>query len=132
VSSTSLQFSENGTGSIEVHVDVTNTSAVAGKEVVQFYVSPKTAPRLARPQRELKGWDKVLVQPGETATASTTLDWVSVAYWDDKRHEWVVDGDATFEVIAAKHSRDVGVAAEFSVNNPSTDFKASRFTVVAA
>ncbi|KAL3488710.1 glycoside hydrolase superfamily [Aspergillus germanicus] len=131
VSSTSLQFSEDGTGSIEVHVDVTNTSAVAGKEVVQFYVSPKTAPRLARPQRELKGWDKVLVQPGETVTASTTLDWVSVAYWDDKRHEWVVDGGATFEVIAAKHSRDVGVAAEFSVNSPSTDFKASRFTLVA-
>ncbi|KAL2812455.1 glycoside hydrolase superfamily [Aspergillus cavernicola] len=131
VSSNQLRFSENGSGIIEVQVDVTNTSSVAGKEIVQFYISPKTAPRLSRPTRELKGWDKVLVQPGETVTASTTLDWVSVAYWDDKRHEWVVDGGATFEVIAAKHSRDLGVAVEFTVDSPAADIKAGRFTVVA-
>ncbi|KAL4779189.1 periplasmic beta-glucosidase precursor [Aspergillus varians] len=129
--SSNLQFSADGSGSIEVQVDVKNTSAVAGKEIVQFYVSPKTAPRLTRPKRELKGWDKVFVPAGETVTASVSLDWISVAYWDDKRHEWVVDGGAVFEVIAAKHSRDDGLAAEFMVDHPSSDFRASRFTVVA-
>ncbi|KAL4815733.1 glycoside hydrolase superfamily [Aspergillus spinulosporus] len=132
VSETELQFSEDGSGSIKVQVDVTNTSAITGKEIVQFYVSPITTPKLSRPRRELKGWEKVLVQPGETITASAILDWVSVAYWDDKRHGWVVEGGAAFEVIAAKHSRDIGVAARFKVVRPAANLKAPRFTVLAA
>ncbi|RDW61743.1 beta-glucosidase H [Aspergillus mulundensis] len=131
VSATELQFSEQGSESIEVTVDVTNTSDVVGKEIVQFYVSPKTAPRLTRPKRELKGWNKMLVRPGETVTASAILDWVSIAYWDDKRHEWVVDGGAVFEVIAARHSRDIGVVAEFQVGKPAANLRSSRFTVLA-
>ncbi|KAL4797553.1 glycosyl hydrolase family 3 C-terminal domain-containing protein [Aspergillus venezuelensis] len=131
VSGDNLAFASDGTGSIEVSVDVTNISHVAGKEIVQFYVEPVTAPRMVRPKRELKGWDKVFVEPGQTVQARAELDWVSVSYWDDERHGWVVDGGATFAVVAAKHSRDEGVTATFTVEKPSEDFKAGRFTVVA-
>jgi beta-glucosidase len=100
---------------ITASVDVTNTGPVAGKEIVQFYVAPISAPRLARPRRELRAWAKVLVEPGRTETASATLDFESVCYWDDRSHGWVVDPGAEFEVIAAAHARDPGISASFSV-----------------
>ncbi|KAI8293164.1 putative beta-glucosidase K [Colletotrichum sp. SAR11_240] len=109
LSSDSLAVDEK----IEVHVDVTNTGDVDGKEVVQFYVSPVSKPRLGRPLRELKGWDKVFVRPGETATARATLDRVSISYWDDSVQKWVIEGNAVFMVSAAKDSRDNGLVAEF-------------------
>lgn len=99
-------------GEIEATVDVTNTGDRDGKEIVQFYVS-QVNPRLGRPVRELKGWDKVLVRVGETVTARATLDKLSVSYWDDAVDKWVVEGDAEFHVTAAKNSRDKGVTATF-------------------
>ncbi|KAI8267932.1 putative beta-glucosidase K [Colletotrichum sp. SAR11_239] len=98
---------------IEVQVDVTNTGNVGGKEVVEFYVSPVSKPRLGRPLRELKGWDKVFVRPGETATARATLDRVSISYWDDSVQRWVTEANAVFMVSAAKDSKDKGLATEF-------------------
>lgn len=99
-------------GRIEAEVDVKNTGSIDGKEIVQFYVSQEK-PKLMRPPKELKGWDKVFVKAGETVTAKTTLDRVSVSYWDDSVNRWVLEGSAKFHVIAAKSSRDVGVSATF-------------------
>ncbi|CAH0028948.1 unnamed protein product [Clonostachys rhizophaga] len=99
-------------GKIEVKVDVTNTGSRDGKEVVQFYVS-QTESRLGRPSRELKGYDKVFLKAGETCTATTVLDKVSVSYWDDSVNKWVIDADAEFCVTAAKSSRDRGVSSTF-------------------
>ncbi|CAG8086692.1 unnamed protein product [Penicillium olsonii] len=101
-----------GDGKIEVQVDVTNTGSREGRETVQFYVS-HINPRLGRPPRELKGWDKVTVLPGETVTACTVLDKVSVSYWDDILGKWVMEGNSEFLVTAAKHSRDAGIVATF-------------------
>lgn len=70
-------------------------------------------PRLGRPLRELKGWDKVFVRPGETATARATLDRVSISYWDDSVQKWVIEESAVFMVSAAKDSKDKGLVAEF-------------------
>jgi beta-glucosidase len=105
---------EGGSATIDVEVDVTNTGTMEGKEIVQFYVTQVTTPRLGRPVRELKGWDKVLVRPGETAVARATLDRVAISYWDDSINKWVADGNSEFKVAAAKHSRDEGIAASFS------------------
>lgn len=99
-------------GTIEVLVDVTNTGDRDGKEVVQFYIS-QASPKLSRPPRELKGYDKVFVKAGTTMTARTVLDKVSVSYWDDDVKKWVIDADAEFVVWAAKHSRDDGQEAIF-------------------
>lgn len=102
-----------GPGQIEVQVDVKNTGTRRGKEIVQFYVSQVSQPRLSRPVRELKGWDKVSVAPGETVIARAVLDRVSVSYWDDAVQKWVIDASAKFMVSAAKHSRDEGLGACF-------------------
>lgn len=66
---------------VRVEVDVTNTSDRAGSEVVQMYVEPE-APRLQRPVRELKGYAKLHLDPGETATAVIDLDFRSFAFFD--------------------------------------------------
>ncbi|KAI9150117.1 hypothetical protein HJFPF1_09872 [Paramyrothecium foliicola] len=101
---------------IQVEVDVTNTGSRDGKDIVQFYVT-QVDPKLARPPRELKGWDKISVKAGETVTARTTLDKFSVSYWDDSVRQWVVEGDGKFWVAAAKHSRDDGVSASFRTSS---------------
>ncbi|HEX6424837.1 MAG TPA: glycoside hydrolase family 3 C-terminal domain-containing protein [Acidimicrobiales bacterium] len=71
-----------GTGDrLTVSVPVTNTGARRGAEVVQVYVSP-TAPRLVRPPKDLAGFAKVWLDPGETAAVEVVLDDRSFACWD--------------------------------------------------
>ncbi|KAM0227093.1 hypothetical protein ACHAPO_011824 [Fusarium lateritium] len=97
---------------IEVQVDITNTGSRDGKEIVQFYVG-QVDPRLHRPERELKGFDKVHIPVGKTVTARMKIDKVSLSYWDDSFNKWVVEQNAKFYVSAAKNSRDEGVTATF-------------------
>ncbi|KAI1066401.1 hypothetical protein LB506_008274 [Fusarium annulatum] len=97
---------------IEVEVDVTNTGSRDGKEIVQFYVG-QINPRLHRPVRELKGWDKVFVRVGQTVTARMKIDNVSLSYWDDSVNKWVVEKDSEYRVTAAKDSRDEGLTVSF-------------------
>lgn len=99
---------------ITVTVDVTNTGSVAGKEIVQFYVAQISTPGLIRPVRELKGFAKVSIEAGKTATATTTLDKVAISYWDDGPHAWRADMNATFVVEAAASSRDVRCSESFT------------------
>ncbi|MGW0228581.1 fibronectin type III-like domain-contianing protein [Actinopolymorpha singaporensis] len=81
---------------VEVSVTVRNTGPVAGAEVVQVYVrDPECS--VDRPVRELKGFAKVALEPGEGRTATMTLDRRAFAYWSIRHHDWVVEaGD--FEV----------------------------------
>ncbi len=74
-------------GSVEVSVDVTNTGSVPGAEVVQLYVSaPKS--KILRPAKELKGFDKVHLNPGETKRVKFRLTPAELAYFDEQRADW--------------------------------------------
>ncbi|EWY81646.1 hypothetical protein FOYG_15871 [Fusarium oxysporum NRRL 32931] len=97
---------------IEIEVDVTNIGPRDGKEIVQFYVG-QINPRLHRPVRELKGWEKVFVPVGQTVTARMKIDKVSLSYWDDSVAKWVIEKDAEYRVTAAKDSSDEGLTAAF-------------------
>jgi beta-glucosidase len=66
---------------VTVSVDVTNTGSMAGKEVVQVYVHDQKA-RLVRPYKELKGFAKSELQPGETKTVTIPLNFRAFAYYD--------------------------------------------------
>lgn len=113
LSSSLLTFSRENLGSIEVSVDVKNIGTRPGKEIVQFYVSQISTSGLVLPAQELKGWDKIYIEPQQTVTARAALDRVAVSYWDDRVSQWVVDRNATFKVKAAKYSRDHGVSEIF-------------------
>lgn len=78
-----------GDAEVDVAVTVTNAGGRAGKHVVQVYVAGGDAP-VRRPVRELRGFAKVSLQPGETTTVSVRLDRRAFAYWDVELSRWVV------------------------------------------
>jgi beta-glucosidase len=90
---------------VNVSLVVKNTGPVAGKEVVQIYVSdPQFS--LVRPPKELKAFTKVALKSGETKTVSFTLDERAFAYYDVVKQGWVAE-PGLFEILAASSSRDV-------------------------
>ncbi|MBQ7488076.1 MAG: glycoside hydrolase family 3 C-terminal domain-containing protein, partial [Clostridia bacterium] len=101
------------TETLTVTVDVTNTGKIAGKEVVQLYISdPESS--VFRPIRELKGFEKVELAPGETKTVSFELDKRAFAYWSIEIHDWYVESGA-FEVQIGRSSRDIELTAKVNV-----------------
>lgn len=90
-------------GTVTVSVPVTNTGDRAGVEVVQVYVSDPVS-RLRRPAKELKGFARLALGPGERGTAQVTLDRTAFAYYDDAEHAWVAEaGDFVISVGRSAH-----------------------------
>jgi beta-glucosidase len=96
-------ISEND--SITVSVKVRNTGKVAGKEIVQLYISDKKS-SLPRPIKELKGFKKIALNPGEEKFVSFTLGKDALSYFDDKKHEWVAE-PGKFEAVVAASAQDI-------------------------
>ena len=103
------------TDTLTATVTVTNTGSVAGKAVAQLYVGdPESTP--LRPLRELKGFRKVLLAPGESKEISFTLDKRSFAYWNEEIHDWHVEtGEFTVEV--GDSSRNLPLKASVQVES---------------
>ena len=98
---------------VTVSVDVTNAGRMAGKEVVQLYVAPPKAD-VIRPIRELKGFEKIELAPGETKTVTMTLDKRAFAYWNTEIHDWhVVTGEYGIQI--ARNADDVVLEAPVTV-----------------
>ena len=75
---------------VPVSFSISNTGKVAGAEVAQLYVSDPSA-KVDRPERELKGFEKVRLAPGETKRVTLNLDARSFSYWDESTHNWTID-----------------------------------------
>jgi beta-glucosidase len=90
---------------ITVSIDVTNTGKLAGKEVVQVYVHDRKS-KLVRPPKELKGFAKIELQPGETKTVNFALDFRSFAYYDPAYKGWVTE-DGDFDILIGSSSADI-------------------------
>ena len=94
-------------------VTVTNTGSRAGKTVVQLYVGDPVS-SVFRPVRELKGFEKVELQPGESKEVTFTLGKRAFAYWNTQLHDWYVEsGDFTIEI--GQSSRRIEVSAVVQV-----------------
>jgi beta-glucosidase len=112
-----LRLSKNSiedTETLTVTVDVTNTGKTAGKEIVQLYVADKTG-TAGRPIRELKGFEKLTLAPGETKTASFTLDKRSFAYYHTGLPGWYC-APGEYEISAAASSGDIRLSARLTVS----------------
>ena len=90
---------------VTVTVDVTNTGNLAGKEIVQVYVHDRKS-GLIRPEKELKGFVKVELQPGETKSVSIQLDFRSFAYYHPKYKQWITE-DGDFDLLVGASSADI-------------------------
>ncbi len=90
---------------VTLTVDVTNAGKVAGKEIVQVYVHDQKS-ELVRPYKELKGFAKVELQPGETKTVSVELDFRAFAYYHPKYQQWITE-DGDFDVLIGASAADI-------------------------
>ena len=98
---------------IAVSVDVTNTGSVAGREVVQAYVSvPGSA--VARAPRELKAFASVELQPGETATVELLARRRDLRYWEERVQKWILE-DGEYVVEVGSSSRELHTSATVAV-----------------
>ncbi|HZU00672.1 MAG TPA: glycoside hydrolase family 3 C-terminal domain-containing protein, partial [Ktedonobacteraceae bacterium] len=96
---------------VQMSVDITNTGQRAGKEIVQVYVRDVQA-RLQRPEKELKAFSKVHLQPGERKTVTLSLARDALAYYDDLAREWIAEA-GEFEVLVGTSSQDIRARATF-------------------
>ncbi len=90
---------------VTVSVDVSNIGKVAGKETVQVYVRDRQS-ELVRPEKELKGFAKVELQPGETRTVSIQLGFRSFAYYHPAYQQWITE-DGGFDVLVGASAADI-------------------------
>ena len=103
------------TDGVEVSLIVKNTGAVDGKEIVQLYVSDKTGVEI-RPEKELKGFEKVFLKAGESKVVSFKLDQRSFAYWNTDTKQWYA-ASGTYEIIIGASSRDLRLSAKVDVTS---------------
>jgi beta-glucosidase len=90
---------------ITVSVDVRNTGKREGTEVVQVYVKDMAC-SVERPEKELKGFEKVFLEPGEKKTISIKLNRDAFAFYDPDRKQWVVEA-GEFEILVGSSSKDI-------------------------
>ena len=108
---TPTQVSAGGT--IKVSLDVKNTGSLKGAEVVQLYVRDLEA-SVPRPAKELKGFSKVSLKPGEKKQVVFTLDKSSLAFYDVTNKGWTVE-PGKFEVLVGSSSRDIRMRRNIEV-----------------
>lgn len=96
-----------------VTVPVTNTGDRAGSEVVQLYISDLKS-SLPRPVKELKGFAKVRLEPGQTENVTFEIGRDALSFFDDKAHAWVVE-PGRFEAIIGASSADIRSKVSFEI-----------------
>lgn len=101
-----------------VEFQITNTGKRAGAEVAQIYVQDVKS-SVARPLKELKGFQKVQLQPGETKTISVPLDRSAFAFYDDKQGAWVAEA-GEFKILVGASARDIRQVSAFTLEQSIT------------
>ena len=103
------------TDTIKVSVDVKNIGKVKGKEVVQLYVGTEGG-IILRPVKELRGFEKIELMPGESKTVSFSLDKRAFAYWNIIIHDWHVE-TGIYKIMIGKSSRNIELMQEIQVES---------------
>ncbi|UNP74319.1 glycoside hydrolase family 3 C-terminal domain-containing protein [Bacillus nitratireducens] len=93
------------TETVSVTVNVKNIGSTVGKEIVQLYIKDVES-TMIRPEKELKGFEKVELQPGEEKTVNFTLNKRSFAYYNVELKDWHVE-TGEFEILVGKSSREI-------------------------
>ncbi len=118
LSYTSFEYSNIKTDGMKVSVDVKNTGNVFGKEVVQLYVCPPKS-KIYKAERELKGYEKISLEEGETKTVEFTLTDRSFAYWNVNTHDWHVESNE-YKIEIGASSRDIRQTTTINVTGDNS------------
>jgi beta-glucosidase len=112
-----LRVTGDGRAGATVDCAITNTGARAGAEVVQLYLAPQS-PSVVRPVKELKGFAKVELKPGETKRVSLPLNGRSFAYYAPDRRGWVAEA-GTYTVLVGASSQDIRLTGAYRLDGTS-------------
>ena len=94
-------------------IDITNTGSLAGAETVQLYISDKKC-SVERPLKELKAFQKVMLQPGETKTVSLTIDQQALSFYNETLSQWTAE-PGTFEALVGTASNQLPARCSFEL-----------------
>lgn len=98
---------------VQVSMTVRNTGPRAGAEVVQLYLHDVKS-SVDRPAKELKGFRRVVLEPGQAGTVSFTLDWAALSFFSVEKDDWVAE-PGMFEVLIGASSRDLRLKGSFEL-----------------
>ena len=101
-------------GKITASLDITNTGPRAGDEVVQLYIR-ELKPCVTRPAKELRGFQRIHLKPGETRKVTLTVPGEKLAYYDERIHAFRVN-PGPFEILVGAASDDIRAKAGFEVS----------------
>jgi len=105
----------NDSETLNVKVKVKNTGNMRGKEIIQLYVRDIES-KVNRPEKELKGFEKIQLEPGEEKTVTFTLDKRAFAYYNTEIRDWYVES-GEFEIMVGKSSKDIILKEKVKVNS---------------
>jgi len=108
----------NDNETLNVKVKVKNTGNIRGKEIIQLYVKDIES-KVNRPEKELKGFEKIQLEPGEEKTVIFTLDKRAFAYYNTEIKDWYVES-GEFELLVGKSSKDIILKEKVKVNSTKT------------
>ncbi len=102
-------------GQVSVSVNVKNTGAREGDEVVQLYVRDVEC-SVVRPTKELRGFERISLEPGETKTVTLILPGEKLSFYDEKTHQFVVE-PGMFEIMIGSSSEDIRLTGNLEVKS---------------
>lgn len=103
---------------LKVSVNVKNTGDRSGKEVVQLYVQAP-GDEVVRPIRELRGFDKIMLEPGEEKTVTFELDMRAFAYWNTQIHDWFAE-DGIYRILIGRNAEEMLLEETVTVHGTKT------------
>ena len=118
MSYTTFAYSDMAADEQGVSLTVTNTGSVAGTEIVQLYVAKKNS-GLFRPARELKGFARVTLAPGEKQRITIMLDDKAFRFWNVKANRWEIEG-GEYELLVGASVEDIRLCEKISVHGTAT------------
>ena len=114
MSYTTFAYSDMAADEQGVSLTVTNTGSVAGTEIVQLYVAKKDS-ELFRPVKELKGFARVTLAPGEKQRITIMLDDKAFRFWNVKANRWEIEG-GEYELLVGASVEDIRLCEKISVH----------------
>ena len=118
MSYTTFAYSDMAADEQGVSLTVTNTGSVAGTEIVQLYIAKKSS-ELFRPARELKGFARVTLAPGEKQRITIMLDDKAFRFWNVKANRWEIEG-GEYELLVGASVEDIRLCEKISVHGTAT------------
>ncbi|MGO8670043.1 MAG: malectin domain-containing carbohydrate-binding protein [Capsulimonadaceae bacterium] len=115
ISPATVSFSSNPSATVTVNFTITNTGSVAGADVGELYVGMPSTASVPQPPKQLKGFQKLTLTPGQAGPASIVLDSRSFSYWSTTTHSWQV-ATGTYQIMVGDSSRNILLTGTVTVD----------------